>query len=108
MSIPTNTHLVLGRCLVVGGCGFLGRHIVQELLKDKSCNFIAVASRTPFEARAEGVSYFVCDISNVEEVKLLMAHVAPNVIFNTSSPIAYMDWEHAADYFHVNGLFPQS
>lgn len=43
----------------VGGCGFLGHHVVRELLEDPSCSSISVMSRSPFKNRYDGVRYYM-------------------------------------------------
>jgi len=96
MSSPPKTSL--GSCLVIGGCGFLGHHIVRELLDDPTCTSVAVMSRSPFKNRYDRVTYFIGDITSVEHVNLVVGQVKPNVIFNTASSHAYIDHEHAPDY----------
>jgi sterol-4alpha-carboxylate 3-dehydrogenase (decarboxylating) len=100
MSSPPKSSL--GSCLVIGGCGFLGHHIVRELLADPTCTSVAVMSRSPFKNRYDGVTYFIGDIKSVDHVNLVASQVKPNVIFNTASPHAYIDHEQAPDYIFVN------
>ncbi|KAH0536020.1 hypothetical protein FGG08_007087 [Glutinoglossum americanum] len=92
----------LGSVLVVGGCGFLGHHIVKELLADPSCSSISVMSRDPSKNCFDGVSYHVGDVTSPVNVQRVIAQSKPTVIINTASPIAYIDHEHAPDYFTVN------
>lgn len=91
-----------GACLVVGGCGFLGRNIVKALLKEPTVTSVAVISRSPFQNRFDGVSYHIGDITQPEHVRHVLEQVKPKVIFNTASPHAYIDHEHVLDNFYVN------
>jgi sterol-4alpha-carboxylate 3-dehydrogenase (decarboxylating) len=92
----------LGSALVVGGCGFLGHHIVRELLADPSCTSVSVMSREPFKNRFDNVNYLPGDITSPADVQRIVNQVKPNIIFNTASPVAYIDHEHAPEYFTVN------
>ena len=92
----------LGACLVVGGCGFLGHHVVKNLLADPTCTSIAVMCRSPFQNRFEGVTYHIGDITNIEHVRHVFTQVKPHIVINTASPHAYVDHEHAPENFRVN------
>jgi sterol-4alpha-carboxylate 3-dehydrogenase (decarboxylating) len=92
----------LGSVLVIGGCGFLGSHIVKELLTDPSCTSIFVMSRNPSHNRFDNVTYVAGDITNPADVQRMVKEAKPNVIFNTASPIAYLDYEFAPANFTVN------
>ena len=94
--------MALGSVLVVGGCGFLGHRIVKDLLADGSCTSVAVLSRKPEQNRFDGVSYFAGDVTVPADVRRVVNQTKPNVIFNTASPRAYIDHEHAFEYFTVN------
>ena len=56
MSSPASSES-FGPVLVIGGCGFVGFHIVQHLLEDPNSRPISVLSRNPNLNRCEGVSY---------------------------------------------------
>lgn len=92
----------LGDVLVVGGCGFLGHHVVKFLLKEPTCTSISVMCRSPFKNLHEGVTYHIGDVTNLEHVRHVMNQVRPKIIFNTASPHAYKDHEHVPDIFKVN------
>jgi sterol-4alpha-carboxylate 3-dehydrogenase (decarboxylating) len=92
----------LGTVLVIGGCGFLGHHVVKFLLAEPTCTSVAVMSRSPFINRFEGVAYHIGDITIPEHVKHVINQVRPKVIINTASPHAYIDHEHAIENFRVN------
>jgi sterol-4alpha-carboxylate 3-dehydrogenase (decarboxylating) len=91
-----------GDCLVIGGCGFLGQHIVKFLLDEPTVTSVAVMSRSPFVNRVPTVIYHIGDITQPEHVRHVVSLVKPRVIFNTASPHAYVDHEHALDNFYVN------
>lgn len=96
------SQIPLGSALVVGGCGFLGHHIVRELLADSSCTCVTVMSRNPDHDRFDNVKYVAGDITVAEDVERVVREIKPTVIFNTASPVAYIDHEHAPEYFTVN------
>jgi sterol-4alpha-carboxylate 3-dehydrogenase (decarboxylating) len=92
----------LGDVLVVGGCGFLGHHIVRELLSEPSCTSVSVMSREPFKNCFDDATYIVGDVTSPSDVTRVITTVKPTVIINTASPLAYIDHEHAPEYFTVN------
>lgn len=91
----------IGSALVIGGCGFLGHHIVKALLAEATCTSVSVMSRDPFKRRFPDVAYHVGDITKPEHVENIIDQVKPNIIINTASPHAYIDHEHAHEYFSV-------
>ncbi|PMD51360.1 putative sterol-4-alpha-carboxylate 3-dehydrogenase, decarboxylating [Hyaloscypha bicolor E] len=80
----------LGTVLVVGGCGFLGHHVVKFLLDEPSCTSVAVMSRRPTTKHFPG------------QVRLVLEQVKPHVIINTASPHAYIDHSLVPQTFRVN------
>ena len=88
MSTPA-TSKQLGSVLVVGGCGFLGHHIVRLLLQDSECTSISVVSRNPTQDRLPNVSYHAADITDFSAISTLLAKVQPHVIIHTASPSAF-------------------
>ncbi|MCJ1391881.1 erg26, C-3 sterol dehydrogenase [Xylographa bjoerkii] len=104
-----------GSVLVVGGCGFVGFHIVRHLLQDSSCTAIAVLSRNPNRNLLPGVSYHTGDIEDVESIQ--HPSVLASVYTSTSSVVAgsehvFVDESHpvrdstikANDYSKTKGL----
>lgn len=76
----------IGPILVTGGCGFLGFHVVQALLKDPSCGRITVISRNPNVNIFDGVDYRACDVVDATAVRKVFAEIKPRVIIHTASP----------------------
>ncbi|KAK3312067.1 hypothetical protein B0H66DRAFT_457766, partial [Apodospora peruviana] len=97
---PPNTRL--GNVAVIGGCGFLGHHIVKQLLEDDTVTSISVMSRLPQKNRFDGVTYTAGDITARADVDRFISESKPNVVFNTASPVAYIDHVHAPEYEKVN------
>jgi sterol-4alpha-carboxylate 3-dehydrogenase (decarboxylating) len=92
----------LGDVLVIGGCGFLGHHIVKFLLEEPTCTSVAVMDRRPFINHFKGVAYHIGDITNIDQVRLVLGQLKPNVIINTASPHAYIDHSSVPEIFRVN------
>jgi len=78
----------LGPVLVIGGCGFVGSHIVEHLLREPGCGPISVMSRNPSANHIQGVSYHPGSITSKEIISRLLAEVRPRVVFHTASPSA--------------------
>ncbi len=96
------TKAPLGRVAVIGGCGFLGHHIVKQLRDEQECTFISVMSRDPTKNNFDGVAYITGDITSPVDVENFLNQAKPDVIINTASPVAYIDHVHAPDYEKVN------
>jgi len=101
-----STKVSLGSVAVVGGCGFLGHHIVKELLEDATVTSISVMSRSPHNNRFHDsrLSYSEGDITAQGDVDQFVARAKPDVVINTASPVAYIDHVHAHEYEQVNVL----
>ncbi|ESZ91020.1 hypothetical protein SBOR_8591 [Sclerotinia borealis F-4128] len=92
----------LGNVLVVGGCGFMGHHLVKALLKEAMIGQVSVFSRNPRENRHPGVSYHTGDISSFQQVSSLLEETMPRVIFHVASPDPYVDPPNHLLYRRVN------
>lgn len=105
----------LGRVLVVGGCGFLGWHIVDQLLgfpsetdpsvalpkpqgdarfdypnlRDRYPRYIAKVSVVDLKTsnnRLPGAEYYDGDITSVESLLSVFRAVKPDVVIHTATP----------------------
>ncbi|KAF2252902.1 sterol-4-alpha-carboxylate 3-dehydrogenase [Trematosphaeria pertusa] len=78
----------LSSVLVIGGCGFLGHHIVRKLLQSDDVSQVTVVDlRTDFY-RVEGAHYIKGSITSRDDVMCALDTARPRVIFHTVSPQA--------------------
>ena len=78
----------LSHVLVIGGCGFLGHHIVKAFLNHPSHPTISVISRSPTHGLLEGANYHPCDISDQSALESILSTLKPTIVVNTASPLA--------------------
>jgi sterol-4alpha-carboxylate 3-dehydrogenase (decarboxylating) len=74
--------------LVIGGCGFMGSHIVEHLVKDANSGHVTVVSRNPHQNRLGGVKYMQADICDPEAISKALASTKPEVVFHVAAPRA--------------------
>ncbi|KAL8806874.1 MAG: hypothetical protein Q9223_004717 [Gallowayella weberi] len=84
--------------LVVGGCGFLGHHIVTQLLENNA--HVSVLDYKLDRNRIDNVIYHSANISIKADVERIINAVRPQVIIHTASPTALAS--DPALYFAVN------
>lgn len=76
----------LGPVLVTGGCGFIGSHLVEDILaEDTSCEVHVIDLHTE-RNRVPGVAYHKCDITISNEVAAVFSTVKPKTVFHVASP----------------------
>lgn len=80
----------LGRVLVIGGCGFLGHHVVNLLLRNWTCTVSVIDLRCTRNRRPEsdGVEYVEADITDVDGLTKALGKLKPEVVIHTASPPA--------------------
>lgn len=88
--------------LVVGGCGFLGHHIVSQLLEADLVNIFVLDLRTD-RNRLPGVTYYDGDITSAADVNSVLLKVKPIVLFHTASPIAMQHNKPLFDKVNIRG-----
>ena len=92
----------LGSVLITGGCGFLGHHIVSQLLESYSARVSVLDLRTD-RNRLPSVSYYDGDITSEAVVRKVLEEVKPDVIIHTASPVPFDDSRNSdALYLRVN------
>lgn len=80
----------LGSVMVIGGCGFLGHHVVRLLLRDYSCSVSVVDLRCDRNRRpdSDGVAYHEADITDEPRLVAIFDKTRPDVVIHTASPPA--------------------
>lgn len=76
----------LDTVLVTGGCGLVGFHIVQALLRE-SCSVHVISRNPTVNCLAEAI-YHTGDVSSIETIQDILTKVQPSVIFHVASPTA--------------------
>ena len=87
------------RVLVIGGCGFVGYHIVNAFIKDSTWSAVHVMSRDPSRNQVEGAHYHSGSLTSFEQLRSLLADIQPSLIINTASPTGSGDAGEGR-YFH--------
>ncbi|KAH6854467.1 3-beta hydroxysteroid dehydrogenase/isomerase family-domain-containing protein [Chaetomium sp. MPI-CAGE-AT-0009] len=80
----------LGSVLVIGGCGFLGHHVVRVLLRDYDCSVSVIDLRCTRNRRpdSDGVAYHEADITDAAKIESIFSKIKPDVVIHTASPPA--------------------
>ncbi|CZS89378.1 related to C-3 sterol dehydrogenase (C-4 decarboxylase) [Rhynchosporium agropyri] len=83
-SAPKKT---LGNVVVIGGCGFLGHHIVN-LLHDTYASKISVLDLRTTRNRhsSSSISYYDSDITSLSSLISIFGYIKPDVVIHTASP----------------------
>lgn len=78
----------LGKVLVVGGCGFLGHHIVDYIVKRHPSTQISVLDLRTSSNRSSSsnVAYYDGDITDFAAVKSVFSKLKPDAVIHTASP----------------------
>ncbi|OTA64526.1 C-3 sterol dehydrogenase/C-4-like protein [Hypoxylon sp. EC38] len=90
MSHETIAQPLLGRVLVIGGCGFLGHHVVNLLLRDWTCTVSVIDLKCQRNRRpdSDGVEYVEADITDADNLIKIFGKLKPDVVIHTASPPA--------------------
>ncbi|KAI0022201.1 C-3 sterol dehydrogenase/C-4-like protein [Xylariomycetidae sp. FL0641] len=82
---------LLGRVLVIGGCGFLGHHVVRLALRDWRCTAVSVVDLRCQRNRrpdSDNVEYVEADITDTDGLLKVFGRLKPDVVIHTASPPA--------------------
>ena len=75
------------RVLVVGGCGFLGHHIVAALLQLSLPPEVSVLDLNTSKNRLSNVNYYTGSITSQENVESVLSQARPRVIFHAAASV---------------------
>jgi sterol-4alpha-carboxylate 3-dehydrogenase (decarboxylating) len=76
--------------LIVGGSGFLGQHLMDDLIeRGVSANHIHVLDLKVDGRQHSGSTYHQVDIVSLEEVNAALQRIKPSVIFHMASPYPF-------------------
>jgi sterol-4alpha-carboxylate 3-dehydrogenase (decarboxylating) len=86
--VPPQSKKSLGNVLVIGGCGFLGHHIVSLLLSSTTSKISVLDLHTTRNRRPESdnVSYYDGDITTLSSILTVFQKAKPDVVIHTASP----------------------
>ena len=73
-----------GAVLVIGGCGFVGFHVVKALLEEETWPSVHVMSRKPARNQLAGAFYHVGDMTSADQVRTLLDEIRPSVVIHTA------------------------
>ncbi|KAG0647993.1 Sterol-4-alpha-carboxylate 3-decarboxylating [Hyphodiscus hymeniophilus] len=88
--IPASEKAPLGNVLVIGGCGFLGHHLVDLILESYKASVSVLDLYTTRNRRpdSDGVSYYNGDITDLSSILPVFEKTKPDVVIHTASPTA--------------------
>ena len=96
--IPSST-TPLKSVLVIGGCGFLGHHVVRILQESHPSTHISVLDLRTNVNRFPGINYYDGDITSRDSVDAVLKKETPETVIDTVSPVHGLGKE---VYFKVN------
>jgi sterol-4alpha-carboxylate 3-dehydrogenase (decarboxylating) len=74
--------------LVVGGCGFIGYHIVRYFVEAPEFSPVSVLSRSALQAvnKVDGATYIAGDLNDRDSIERALQQARPAVIVHAASP----------------------
>ena len=101
---PDTPRNVSTSVLVVGGCGFLGHHIVSQLLAPSTAH-VSVLDLRATQNRLPNVTYYSADITSPKAVLSIFMEAKPTIIIHTASPPVVNDGQSSAQKKVAKELF---
>jgi sterol-4alpha-carboxylate 3-dehydrogenase (decarboxylating) len=74
--------------LIIGGCGFVGSHLVRHFVRDPTCGSVAVVSRSATSGRnhVTGATYHSGNLTDPDSMKEVLSRLNPDAIIHAASP----------------------
>ncbi|KAF1999683.1 NAD(P)-binding protein [Amniculicola lignicola CBS 123094] len=74
--------------LVIGGCGFIGRHVVYHFVQASGFSLVSVLSRSATNSanKINSANYIAGDLADHESILRVLQDLRPNVIIHAASP----------------------
>ncbi|KAF2729680.1 hypothetical protein EJ04DRAFT_580467 [Polyplosphaeria fusca] len=105
MASPQDSAPSLGKVIVIGGCGFLGHHIVKLLAERHPQTQISVLDLRTNSNRlpSPNVSYHEVDITNYDQIQSLFSQIKPDGVIHTAATHAFIKSKEIMDNVNVGG-----
>ncbi|CAN9384451.1 unnamed protein product [Alternaria alternata] len=84
-----STIKIEGPVLILGGCGFLGHHLVREFARASPTPQIVVVDANTERNRNASATYFTADILQRDKLAQIFQDVQPQVVLHTISPYPF-------------------
>ena len=92
--------------LVIGGCGFLGHHVVEQIISLKlPQTTVSVMDIFINRNRVPSVSYYQGDLTSPDDARRICEKTTPQVMIHTASPVVAS--RNVGIYHDVNVLAPK-
>jgi sterol-4alpha-carboxylate 3-dehydrogenase (decarboxylating) len=86
MSDHHSSHKTLGHVAVIGGCGFLGFHVIKLIIEQYPESKVSgLDVRTTNRVEDARVSYHNCDITDLASLTELFQKLKPDVVIHTAA-----------------------
>lgn len=90
--------------LIVGGSGFFGQHLIQDLLdRGVRPHHIHILDIKSQDSTDPNISLHYADITSAEDVRKVFELVKPSVVFHMASPYPFKSNRAILEHINING-----